>query len=180
MLSPLPVTRVCCTRQLTGAQQPPVSLGMLVCTVIVPFSKLRSFLSDFMLLCCCPLRFCIQDIKVSAEPFSSVFSFDLGSALPLMHRESILSVVYKGTAFPFCHWRHQIMLWEKKIQLTKEMRAAVDSATGQGELQAMRTEIHRMQVRHWARGLRRGSCTQCVRLWTCWNIRQEMRNRLEK
>ncbi|XP_032845849.2 coiled-coil domain-containing protein 40 isoform X2 [Tyto alba] len=43
---------------------------------------------------------------------------------------------------------HQIMLWEKKIQLTKEMRAAVDSETGQGEVQAMRIEIHRMQVRY--------------------------------
>ncbi|NXJ70304.1 CCD40 protein, partial [Rostratula benghalensis] len=43
---------------------------------------------------------------------------------------------------------HQIMLWEKKIQLTKEMRAAVDSAMGQSELQAMKTEIHRMQVRY--------------------------------
>ncbi|NXE82848.1 CCD40 protein, partial [Cochlearius cochlearius] len=43
---------------------------------------------------------------------------------------------------------HQIMLWEKKIQLTKEMRAAVDSETGQSEIQAMRTEIHRMQVRY--------------------------------
>ncbi|XP_049668077.1 coiled-coil domain-containing protein 40 [Accipiter gentilis] len=43
---------------------------------------------------------------------------------------------------------HQIMLWEKKIQLTREMRAAVDSETGQGEIQAMRTEIHRMQVRY--------------------------------
>ncbi|XP_054077756.1 coiled-coil domain-containing protein 40 isoform X2 [Rissa tridactyla] len=43
---------------------------------------------------------------------------------------------------------HQIMLWEKKIQLAKEMRAAVESETGQGEIQAMRTEIHRMQVRY--------------------------------
>ncbi|NXF36582.1 CCD40 protein, partial [Nyctibius bracteatus] len=43
---------------------------------------------------------------------------------------------------------HQIMLWEKKIQLTREMRAAVNSDTGQGEIQAMRTEIHRMQVRY--------------------------------
>ncbi|NXG63176.1 CCD40 protein, partial [Hemiprocne comata] len=41
---------------------------------------------------------------------------------------------------------HQIMLWEKKIQLTKEMCAVVDSETGQGEIQAMRREIHRMQV----------------------------------
>ncbi|NXN56507.1 CCD40 protein, partial [Rynchops niger] len=43
---------------------------------------------------------------------------------------------------------HQIMLWEKKIQLAKEMRAAVESETGQGEIQAMRMEIHRMQVRY--------------------------------
>ncbi|XP_054702598.1 coiled-coil domain-containing protein 40 [Grus americana] len=43
---------------------------------------------------------------------------------------------------------HQIMLWEKKIQLTREVRAAVDSETGQGEIQAMKTEIHRMEVRY--------------------------------
>ncbi|XP_063312335.1 coiled-coil domain-containing protein 40 [Pelobates fuscus] len=43
---------------------------------------------------------------------------------------------------------HQIMLWEKKIQLAKEMRNAVDSEAGQGEIRAMRAEIHRMQVRH--------------------------------
>ncbi|XP_077710631.1 coiled-coil domain-containing protein 40 [Canis aureus] len=43
---------------------------------------------------------------------------------------------------------HQIMLWEKKIQLAKEMRASVDSETGQTELRAMKAEIHRMKVRH--------------------------------
>ncbi|NXR00108.1 CCD40 protein, partial [Sagittarius serpentarius] len=43
---------------------------------------------------------------------------------------------------------HQIMLWERKIQLTREMRAAVDSESGHGEIQAMKTEIHRMQVRY--------------------------------
>ncbi|NXF87734.1 CCD40 protein, partial [Eubucco bourcierii] len=43
---------------------------------------------------------------------------------------------------------HQIMLWERKIQLTREMRAAVDSGMGQGEIRAMRLEIHRMQVRY--------------------------------
>ncbi|XP_038598055.1 coiled-coil domain-containing protein 40 [Tachyglossus aculeatus] len=42
----------------------------------------------------------------------------------------------------------QIMLWEKKIQLAKEMRAVVDSDTGQGEIRGMKAEIHRMQVRH--------------------------------
>uniref|UniRef100_A0A8C5UQU2 Coiled-coil domain 40 molecular ruler complex subunit n=1 Tax=Microcebus murinus TaxID=30608 RepID=A0A8C5UQU2_MICMU len=44
--------------------------------------------------------------------------------------------------------RHQIMLWEKKIQLAKEMRTSVDSEMGQTETQAMKTEIHRMKVKH--------------------------------
>lgn len=42
----------------------------------------------------------------------------------------------------------QIMLWEKKTQLARETRAAVDSEVGQGEMKAMRAEIHRMQVRY--------------------------------
>lgn len=40
------------------------------------------------------------------------------------------------------------MLWEKKIQLAKEMRASVDSETGQTEIRAMKAEIHRMKVKH--------------------------------
>ncbi|XP_039265191.1 coiled-coil domain-containing protein 40-like isoform X1 [Styela clava] len=42
----------------------------------------------------------------------------------------------------------QIMLWEKKTQLAKETRAAVDSEVGQSEIKAMKAEIHRMQVRY--------------------------------
>lgn len=42
----------------------------------------------------------------------------------------------------------QIMLWEKKTQLAKETRAAVDSEVGQNEIRAMKAEIHRMQVRY--------------------------------
>uniref|UniRef100_H2YI71 Coiled-coil domain-containing protein 40 n=1 Tax=Ciona savignyi TaxID=51511 RepID=H2YI71_CIOSA len=42
----------------------------------------------------------------------------------------------------------QIMLWEKKTQLAKETRSAVDSEVGQGEMRAMKAEIHRMQVRY--------------------------------
>jgi hypothetical protein len=38
------------------------------------------------------------------------------------------------------------MLWEKKIQLAKEMRSSVDSETGQTEIRAMKAEIHRMKV----------------------------------
>ncbi len=43
--------------------------------------------------------------------------------------------------------RKQIMFWERKIQLAKEMKSAVDSEAGQGEIRAMKSEIHRMQVR---------------------------------
>ena len=38
------------------------------------------------------------------------------------------------------------MLWEKKIELAREMKAAVDSDAGQAEIRAMNAEIHRMQV----------------------------------
>ncbi|CAH8433436.1 unnamed protein product, partial [Dicrocoelium dendriticum] len=40
-----------------------------------------------------------------------------------------------------------IMLWEKKVQLCEETRHAVDCDLGQGELNVMRSEIHRMEVR---------------------------------
>ncbi|KAM9490921.1 coiled-coil domain-containing protein 40 isoform 3-T4 [Salvelinus alpinus] len=42
----------------------------------------------------------------------------------------------------------QIMLWEKKTQLVKETRSAVDSEVGQGDIRTMRAEIHRMEVRY--------------------------------
>lgn len=48
-------------------------------------------------------------------------------------------------SYDICY-RHQIMLWERKIQLTKEMKESVDSETGQAEIKAMKAEIHRMQV----------------------------------
>lgn len=38
------------------------------------------------------------------------------------------------------------MLWEKKIQLVKETRSAVDSEVGQGDIQEIKAEIHRMEV----------------------------------
>jgi coiled-coil domain-containing protein 40 len=41
----------------------------------------------------------------------------------------------------------QALLWEKKIQLDKDTRAALDPSIGQGESQAMEREIHRMELR---------------------------------
>eukprot|EP00743_Colponemidia_sp_Colp-15_P001752 GILK01001913.1.p1 GENE.GILK01001913.1~~GILK01001913.1.p1 ORF type:complete len:909 (-),score=261.49 GILK01001913.1:118-2775(-) len=41
----------------------------------------------------------------------------------------------------------QIMLWERKIQLEKEMQDALDPNVGQSEVQEMKKEIHRMELR---------------------------------
>ena len=56
------------------------------------------------------------------------------------------SVSEQALSLLVCVSRRQIMLWEKKIQLAKEMREMVDSETGQAELRAMKAEIHRMEV----------------------------------
>ncbi|XP_043097267.1 coiled-coil domain-containing protein 40 [Puntigrus tetrazona] len=42
----------------------------------------------------------------------------------------------------------QIMLWEKRTQLMRETRTAIDSDIGQGDIRTMRAEIHRMEVRY--------------------------------
>merc|ERR1719305_401236 len=42
----------------------------------------------------------------------------------------------------------QVMLWERKITLGKEMQEALDPAVGQVESTAMQKEIHRMELRH--------------------------------
>lgn len=42
----------------------------------------------------------------------------------------------------------QIMLWERKIQLEKEMQDVLDHTVGQDVVGEMKKEIHRMQLRH--------------------------------
>ena len=42
----------------------------------------------------------------------------------------------------------QILLWERKIQLEKEMQDALDPTIGQTEIVAMKREIHRMELRY--------------------------------
>ena len=42
----------------------------------------------------------------------------------------------------------QILLWERKIQLEKEMQDALDPTIGQTEIVAMMKEIHRMELRY--------------------------------
>lgn len=42
----------------------------------------------------------------------------------------------------------QVMLWDKKIQLAKETREALDPTVGANEIQEMTKEIHRMKLRY--------------------------------
>jgi len=64
----------------------------------------------------------------------------------VLHFFYVLVISILHVSLPPC--RRQIMLWEKKTQLARETRAAVDSEVGQGEVRAMKSEIHRMQVRY--------------------------------
>nr|XP_055068885.1 coiled-coil domain-containing protein 40 [Misgurnus anguillicaudatus] len=41
-----------------------------------------------------------------------------------------------------------LMLWEKRTQLMQETLSAIDSDIGQGEIQTLRKDIHRMEVRY--------------------------------
>ncbi len=42
----------------------------------------------------------------------------------------------------------QIMLWERKLMLEKEMHEAMDPSVGQDVVGEMKREIHRMNLRH--------------------------------
>lgn len=42
----------------------------------------------------------------------------------------------------------QICLWERKIQLEKEMQETIDPSIGQAEVEQMKKEIHRMELRY--------------------------------
>ncbi|NXS52993.1 CCD40 protein, partial [Brachypteracias leptosomus] len=69
-------------------------------------------------------------------------------SLELQERHSQLTEEKERLLNSLVEAEQQIMLWERKIQLAREMRAVVDSEAGRGEIQAMKMEIHRMQVRH--------------------------------
>lgn len=40
----------------------------------------------------------------------------------------------------------QICLWERKIQLEREMQETIDPSIGQSEVEQMKKEIHRMEL----------------------------------
>ena len=42
----------------------------------------------------------------------------------------------------------QILLWERKYQLEKEMQEALDPNVGQSEIEELKKELHRMELRY--------------------------------
>lgn len=57
------------------------------------------------------------------------------------HKHSSISPLLPLSLTMACCYRRQIMLWEKKTQLARETRSAVDSDIGEGEIKAMKAEI---------------------------------------
>lgn len=84
-----------------------------------------------------------------------IIEHDFVEELKLMERDSMaLQAIISDTKIKKAHLLDEIMemerqalLWEKKIQLDKETRDALDPSVGQQETQGMEREIHRMQLR---------------------------------
>ncbi|NXI10410.1 CCD40 protein, partial [Irena cyanogastra] len=69
-------------------------------------------------------------------------------SLEMQERHSKLTEEKERLLDSLVEAEHQILLWEKKFQLAKEMREATDALVEQGEIHDMKTEIRRMQVRY--------------------------------
>ncbi|NXQ64484.1 CCD40 protein, partial [Anthoscopus minutus] len=69
-------------------------------------------------------------------------------SLEMQERHSQLAEEKERLLNSLVEAEHQILLWEKKMQLAKEMREATDALLGQGKIHDMKTEIRRMQVLH--------------------------------
>ncbi|XP_037666480.1 coiled-coil domain-containing protein 40 [Choloepus didactylus] len=89
-----------------------------------------------------------QDNLVTENEFVRSLKASERETLEMQERLAQLSEEKAAILNNLLEAEHQIMLWEKKIQLAKEMRASVDSETGQMEIRAMKAEIHRMKVKH--------------------------------
>ncbi|XP_045670425.1 coiled-coil domain-containing protein 40 [Ursus americanus] len=89
-----------------------------------------------------------QDGLVTEQEFVRALKASERETIEMQERLNQLQEEKAATLNNLVEAEHQIMLWEKKIQLAKEMRASVDSETGQTEIRAMKAEIHRMKVRH--------------------------------
>ncbi|NXD02547.1 CCD40 protein, partial [Certhia familiaris] len=69
-------------------------------------------------------------------------------SLQMQERRSQLTEEKERLLNSLVEAEHQILLWEKKFQLAKEMRETTDALVEQGEIHEMKTEIRRMQVRY--------------------------------
>ncbi|XP_036919920.1 coiled-coil domain-containing protein 40 isoform X2 [Sturnira hondurensis] len=89
-----------------------------------------------------------QDHLVAESEFVQALRASERETIEMQERLDQLTEEKASTLNSLVEAEHQIMVWEKKIQLAKEMRASVSSETGQTEVRAMKAEIHRMQVKH--------------------------------
>ena len=117
---------------MVNPRTPQIRLGMQNKKVI--FIQVKICLRKFLLFSCCFFCLSVCDCACMCT-----------CVLVCVH---VCVQTFRVYHHPFFVHRRQIMLWEKKTQLARETRAAVDSEVGQGEIKAMKAEIHRMTVRH--------------------------------
>ncbi|XP_035157863.2 coiled-coil domain-containing protein 40 isoform X1 [Callithrix jacchus] len=89
----------------------------------------------------------LQDNRVMENEFVRSLKASERETLEMQDKLNQLSEEKATLLNQLVEAEHQIMLWEKKIQLAKEMRSSVESEIGQPEIRAMKSEIHRMKVK---------------------------------
>ncbi|NWT74108.1 CCD40 protein, partial [Prunella himalayana] len=94
----------------------------------------------------------VEDLQNGRIVTESEFVQSLKAAekesMELQERHSKLTEEKERLLNSLIEAEHQILLWEKKYQLAKEMREATDALVEHGEIHDMKTEIRRMQVRY--------------------------------
>ncbi|NXQ17173.1 CCD40 protein, partial [Peucedramus taeniatus] len=94
----------------------------------------------------------VEDLKNGRIVTESEFVQSLKAAekesMEMQERHSKLTEEKERLLNSLVEAEHQILLWEKKFQLAKEMREATDALVEHGDIHDMKTEIRRMQVRY--------------------------------
>ncbi|NXM14513.1 CCD40 protein, partial [Ploceus nigricollis] len=94
----------------------------------------------------------VEDLKngriVTENEFVQSLKAAEKESMEMQERHSKLTEEKERLLNSLVEAEHQILLWEKKFQLAKEMREATDALIEQGEIHDMKTEIRRMQVRY--------------------------------
>lgn len=89
----------------------------------------------------------LQDTSVMEADFVRSLRDDELRSIQLQEKLVVLQDEKAHLLTAIAEAERQLLLWEKKIQLAKETKASINAEEGREELELMRAEIHRMQLR---------------------------------